>query len=68
MKKITILCCLAIQFLNAQSYQKIHNDAILIDTHNDFLTKTMNYDYVFDTDLSGKTQSDFCLLYTSTCV
>ena len=58
MKKITILFILAIQFLNAQSYKKIHNDAILIDTHNDFLTQVMNYGYVFDTDLTGKTHSD----------
>ncbi len=44
--------------LSAQGYQKIHNKAILVDTHNDFLTQTMEKNFVFDTDLKGKTHSD----------
>lgn len=36
----------------------VHNKAILIDTHNDFLTKTMQYGYELDADLTGKTHSD----------
>jgi len=44
--------------LSAQSYQKIHNKAILVDTHNDFLTQTMEKNFVFDTNLKGKTHSD----------
>ena len=46
------------QQLFAQSYQKIHSQAILIDTHNDILTQTMEKGFVFDTDLKGKTHSD----------
>ena len=44
--------------LSAQSYQKIHNNAIFVDTHNDFLTQTMEKGFVFDTDLKGITHSD----------
>ena len=58
MKKITILFCLAIQFLNAQSYIKIHEDAIVVDTHNDILMKVVDQGMVFDTDLTGKAHSD----------
>src|SRR5450432_2589935 len=42
----------------AQSYQKIHFDAILVDTHNDFLSKATYNHVVFDTDLKGLTHSD----------
>lgn len=42
----------------SQTNQKIHNNAILVDTHNDFLTQTMERNMVFDTDLKGKTHSD----------
>ncbi|PKP35992.1 MAG: membrane dipeptidase, partial [Bacteroidetes bacterium HGW-Bacteroidetes-15] len=44
--------------LSAQSYQEIHEKAIFVDTHNDFLTQTMEKNFVFDTDLKGKTHSD----------
>jgi membrane dipeptidase len=42
----------------AQSYQKIHNSAILVDTHNDFLSKSLENHYAFDADLRGLTQTD----------
>src|SRR5450631_1952200 len=45
-------------FSRAQSYQKIHFDAILVDTHNDFLSKAVTDHVVFDTDLRGITHSD----------
>jgi membrane dipeptidase len=44
--------------LLAQSYQKIHNQAILVDTHNDILMKAVDNGLVFDTDLRGKAHSD----------
>ncbi|HDZ04136.1 hypothetical protein LCGC14_0217960 [marine sediment metagenome] len=44
--------------LSAQNYQNIHNKAIFVDTHNDFLTQTMEKGFVFDSDLKGKTHSD----------
>jgi len=42
----------------AQAYEKIHFDAILVDTHNDFLSKAVEEHVVFDTNLKGITQSD----------
>ena len=44
--------------LSAQNYQNIHNKSIFVDTHNDFLTQTMEKNFVFDTDLKGITHSD----------
>ena len=44
--------------MNAQSYQTIHNNATFVDTHNDFLTQTMERNKIFDTNLKGKTHSD----------
>lgn len=41
-----------------QDYKNIHNNAILVDTHNDFLTQTMERGLVFDNDLKGQTHSD----------
>lgn len=58
--KITILFSLFIFTLsaNSQKYKKIHKDAIVCDTHNDIISTCIERDYVFDTDLSGKTHSD----------
>ena len=56
-----LLGCLFIFFqsaLFAHSYQKIHNKAILVDTHNDFLSKAVEDHYAFDADLRGITYSD----------
>jgi len=53
-----IVFYLFIHNVEAQTYQAIHKKAILIDTHNDFLTKTMQYEYALDADLKGKTHSD----------
>jgi len=53
--------CLFIFFqlsLSAQAYQKIHNKAILIDTHNDFLSKAVENHFAFDADLKG-TEAEF---------
>lgn len=43
---------------NAQSYEKIHMDGVLVDTHNDILSKVVEDHVVFDTNLKGVTQSD----------
>ena len=51
---LTLWTCIA----EAQSYKRIHSKAILVDTHNDFLTKAMNYNFSLDADLKGKTHSD----------
>ena len=42
----------------AQSYQKIHDNAIVVDTHNDILTKVVMYGFDIGKDLTGKTHSD----------
>lgn len=57
-KKLIVLSVFLTQQLFAQSYQEIHFKAIVVDTHNDFLTKTMMYGFVLDKDLKGKTHSD----------
>ncbi len=44
--------------LHAQSYKKLHTDAIVCDTHNDIISTTIEKGYQFDTDLTGKTHSD----------
>jgi len=43
---------------SAQDYKKIHEDAILVDTHNDIITASFERGYSFDQDLRGKTNSD----------
>ncbi|WP_159023720.1 dipeptidase [Formosa sp. L2A11] len=41
-----------------KTYLDIHNEAIVIDTHNDILMKVEDQGVVFDQDLTGKTHSD----------
>src|SRR5450432_2360601 len=41
-----------------QTAEKIHFNAILVDTHNDFLSKAVEDHVVFDTHLKGITHSD----------
>jgi len=61
MRKL-ILCSLALCMLanavSAQSYQKIHDKAILVDSHNDILTTSITKGYSIDQDLRGKTATD----------
>ncbi len=45
-------------FSRAQSYEKIHFKYILVDTHNDFLSKAVEEHVAFDSNLKGITQSD----------
>ncbi|MDO9038603.1 MAG: dipeptidase [Lutibacter sp.] len=59
---ISILFILFAQQLFAQSYQKLHDKAILIDTHNDILMKIVDNGFALDTDLTGKTHSDLSRL------
>ena len=59
MKKVSFIICIFLaQQLFAQSYQKIHEKAIVVDTHNDILMKSTENGLVFDQDLKGKTHSD----------
>jgi membrane dipeptidase len=42
----------------SQKYKKIHEDAVLVDTHNDFPSASIEKKLSFDADLLGKTHSD----------
>ncbi|MEP6615673.1 MAG: dipeptidase [Ginsengibacter sp.] len=43
---------------DAQSYVKLHQRSVVIDTHNDILTACFENHVSFDEDLRGKTHSD----------
>jgi membrane dipeptidase len=43
---------------HTQSYQEIHSNAIVVDTHNDILTQAIKKGVVFDNNLKGQTHSD----------
>lgn len=53
--QLLIACCV---FAAAQSYKKLHFNAIVVDTHNDILMLAADKGVVFDQDLDGKTHSD----------
>lgn len=44
--------------IHAQDYQKMHNKAIVADSHNDLLTACMEKKVSMDNDLKGRTHSD----------
>ena len=46
------------QFAVAQSYKSLHKKAIVIDTHNDFISTGIEKNKSFDQDLKGITHSD----------
>ena len=60
---MSLFMFLTVQLLNGQSYEKIHFNSILADTHNDFLSKAVVMQVAFDTDLSGITQSDLSRMF-----
>ena len=59
MKKIFVLLfCLLSFHAFSQSYKKLHEKAIVIDTHNDFISTGIEKGKSFDQDLKGITHSD----------
>ena len=50
--------------LFAQSYKKLHKNAIVVDTHNDILTTALDKKVSFDQSLAGKTHTDIARLAT----
>jgi membrane dipeptidase len=59
MKIKTLIICLLISLqLMSQSYKQIHNDALLVDTHNDILMKIVDNGLSLDADLKGKAHTD----------
>ncbi len=55
---LTLSSLILFSALNAQSYKKIHQQAIVTDSHNDIISTCIERGYLFDSDLSGKTHSD----------
>ena len=56
---LRILCFLLIPCcIQAQKHQRIHKSAVLVDTHNDIPSSSIEKKVQFDTDLRGKTHSD----------
>ncbi len=61
MKKIVTFFAAALFFASyayTQDYKKIHDKAVVIDTHNDILTTALQRGLIWDQDLRGKTHSD----------
>ncbi len=56
--RLVLLGLLLAGQVQAQSYKKTHQKAIVVDTHNDILMKSADQGMVFDQDLTGKTNSD----------
>ncbi len=56
--KVLLIGIVLTHQLHAQSYKKIHNKAIVVDTHNDILMQAADRGIVFDRDLTGITHSD----------
>lgn len=50
--------------VNAQSWKKTHFQSIVVDTHNDILTSTLEKKLSFDQPLDGKTHSDLFRMKT----
>ena len=60
MKKLVFLFSLSFSFLliHAQGYKQIHQEAIVVDTHNDVLSTATLAGFDFELNLLGKTHSD----------
>jgi len=58
--KIYLFACMlcTVGIVQAQSYKKIHADAIVIDTHNDFISTSIDKKVSFEQSLKGVTHSD----------
>lgn len=54
----TLLFCLMCSVIVAQNTKKLHEKAILVDTHNDFLSQAVDKGYNFEDNLLGKAHSD----------
>jgi hypothetical protein len=48
----------------SQKYKKIHNKAVVVDTHNDFPSASIEKKVSLDSDLLGKTHTDLARLRT----
>ena len=55
---ITMLSALLADQSIGQNTSRLHEEAVVIDTHNDFLSQSVEKGYMFDQSLKGKTHSD----------
>lgn len=62
MKQVLLFIFLVLQGLAAAAQTRLHQKAILVDTHNDVPSTVIEKQLAFDTDLSGKTHSDLTRL------
>jgi membrane dipeptidase len=53
-----LACCLSLFYLTASSQKNLHENAIVVDAHNDVLTTATLKGLNIEEDLSGKTHSD----------
>lgn len=58
MKKFILITLFYCSSVTAQNYLKVHQKAILVDSHNDILTALIEKNVRMDDDLKGKTHSD----------
>ncbi len=58
MKRVLVIILAFYSIANAQAYQKFHQKAILVDSHNDLLTASIEKNVQIDQNLLGKTHSD----------
>ncbi len=58
MQKLFAILLLITSTVNAQYYKKVHQKAIMVDSHNDILTASIEKNVQMDQDLKGKTHSD----------
>jgi membrane dipeptidase len=58
MKYLFISLLFFSSFAHAQAYKKVHQKAIMADSHNDLLTAVIEKNLLIDQDLKGKTHSD----------
>lgn len=58
MKRIIFIALFFCSTVNGQNYQRVHQKAIMVDSHNDILTASIEKNVRMDDDLKGKTHSD----------
>jgi len=59
---ILVTLLMASNNVHAQSYKEIHDQAILVDSHNDILTTAISKGLSIDQNLKGKTYTDLARL------
>ena len=58
LRYLLLICSLYVSTVSAQSYKKVHDKAIVIDTHNDVLSSVSMKGLTMDSNLRGISHSD----------